>query len=66
MAESYVHSFKTEMIADPAWRTRAQLELAIVECIAWFIRDRLHSALGDIPPVEFEKFAAPRCRSIAR
>lgn len=37
------------------WRTRSQLELAIVEYIGWFNHDRLHQALGDIPPVEFER-----------
>jgi integrase-like protein len=36
MAESFVDSFKTELIADRVWRTRAHLELAIVEYVAWF------------------------------
>ena len=36
MAESFVDSFKTELIADRVWRTRSQLELAIVEYISWF------------------------------
>ncbi len=54
MAESFVDSFKTELIADRVWRTRAQLELAVVEYISWFNHDRLHQALADIPPVEFE------------
>jgi len=39
------------------WRTRAQLEIAIVEYIGWFNHDRLHQALGDIPPAEFEQAA---------
>ena len=64
MAESFVDSFKTELIADRVWRTRTQLELAIVEYVAWFNNDRLHEALGDIPPAEFETLAAsPRLRS---
>ena len=54
MAESFVDSFKTELIADRVWRTRAQLELAVVEYISWLNHDRLHQALADIPPVEFE------------
>jgi putative transposase len=66
VAESFVDSFKTELIADRVWRTRAQLELAIVEYISWFNHDRLHSTLGDIPPVEFEALAARRIRTIAR
>jgi putative transposase len=59
MAESFVDSFKTELIADRVWRTRAQLELAVVEYISWFNHDRLHESLGDIPPVEFEQAAVP-------
>jgi putative transposase len=54
MAESFVDSFKTELIADRAWRTRSQLELAIVEWVGWFNDVRLHESLGDLPPAEFE------------
>ena len=36
LAESFVDSFKTELIADRVWRTRSQLELAIVEYLGWF------------------------------
>jgi putative transposase len=54
LAESFVDSFKTELIADRVWRTRSQLELAIVEWVGWFNHVRLHQALGDIPPAEFE------------
>jgi len=54
MAESFVDTFKTELIADRVWRTRTQLELAIIEWVAWFNNDRLHESLGDLPPAEFE------------
>jgi putative transposase len=60
LAESFVDSFKTELISDRVWRTREQLEFAIVEYLGWFNHDRLHSALGDIPPAEFEALYAPR------
>ena len=53
-AESFVDSFKTELIQDRIWRTRTQLELAIVEYVAWFNNERLHTSLGGIPPAEFE------------
>src|SRR4051794_3800257 len=36
LAESFVDSFKTELITDRVWRTRLQLELAVVEYISWF------------------------------
>jgi putative transposase len=55
LAESFVDSYKTELIADRVWRSRAQLELATVEYVGWFNHERLHEALGDIPPVEFEQ-----------
>ena len=57
MAESFVDTFKTELIADRVWRTRGQLELAIVEWVAWFNTARLHQSLGDLPPLEFEQQA---------
>jgi Integrase core domain len=41
------------------WRSRAELELATVEWVAWFNTARLHGSLGDIPPVEFETLNAP-------
>jgi putative transposase len=58
LAESFVDSYKTELIADRVWRSRSHLELATVECIAWFNNERLHESLGDIPPVEFEQLYA--------
>ena len=54
LAESFVDTFKTELIEDRVWRTQTQLELAIVEWVAWFNNDRLHESLGDLPPAEFE------------
>ncbi len=58
MAESFVDSFKTELIADRVWRARSQLELATVEYVGWFNNERLHEALGDLPPAEFEALHA--------
>ena len=55
LAESFVDSFKTELIRDRVWRTRSQLELAIVEYVAWFNNERIHTSLGGVPPAEFEK-----------
>ncbi len=57
-AESFVDSFKTELIADRIWSSRSQLELAIVEYVAWFNSERLHEALGDRPPREIEDLYA--------
>jgi len=60
LAESFVDSFKTELITDRVWRTRSQLELAIVEYLGWFNNARLHESLGDIPPAEYEQQHADR------
>lgn len=54
LAESFVDSFKTELIKDRVWRTNSQLELAIVEYVAWFNTRRLHTSIGDRPPLEHE------------
>jgi putative transposase len=50
LAESFADSFKTELIADRVWRTRSQLELAVVEYIGWYNGARLHESFVDIPP----------------
>ena len=42
------------------WRSRSQLELATVEWVSWYNHERLHEALGDIPPVEFEQLHQAR------
>ncbi len=60
LAESFVDSFKTELIADRVWRTRSQLELAVVEYIGWYNAARLHESLDDIPPIEYEERHALR------
>jgi transposase InsO family protein len=64
MAESFVDSFKTELISDRVWRTRTQLELAIVEYVGWFNTTRLHESLGDLPPAEFETLSPSRTEDL--
>jgi putative transposase len=55
LAESFVDSFKTELIKDRVWRSRTELELAIVKYIGWFNKARLHSKLGYLTPIEYER-----------
>jgi len=64
LAESFIDSFKTELISDRVWQTRSQLELAVVEYVSWFNHDRLHESLSDLPPAEFENLKARQCSSI--
>jgi putative transposase len=61
-AESFVDSFKTELISDRTWTSRTQLELAIVEYVAWFNNERIHENLGDRPPREIEELYAVKTR----
>lgn len=61
-AESFVDTFKTELIADRTWTSRSQLELALVRYVAWFNDTRLHESLGDQPPREIEELYAVKTR----
>lgn len=54
MAESLIGTFKAELIDRHCWRRRDQVEFAVVEWVSWYNTRRLHSAIGDIPPTEFE------------
>ncbi len=55
MAEALNGTFKAELIyLHGPWRTRTSTELAIVEWIDWYNSARLHSSIGDIPPLEYE------------
>jgi putative transposase len=55
LSESFVDSYKTELIADRVWRTHQQLELRTVAYVGWFNHRRLHSSIGNRPPVEHER-----------
>jgi transposase InsO family protein len=54
LAESFFASLKGECLDHQPWPTRAAARHATVEYIAWFNGSRLHSALGYMPPNEFE------------
>ena len=54
MAEALNGTFKAELVhLHGPWRTRAQVEKAIIDWIYWY-NERLHGEIGDCPPAEYE------------
>jgi putative transposase len=53
--ESFWGSMQIELLNRKKWRTKIELSIAMAEWIEHFYNpERLHSALGYLPPVEFE------------
>ena len=59
LAETVNGYYKTELVRGPArpgpWKTVEDLELATLGWVHWHNTQRLHSYLGDVPPIEFEQ-----------
>ena len=59
LMESTIGLYKTEVIVhekptDRMWSGRAEVEKATASWVHWFNTSRLHTSIGDVPPVEFE------------
>jgi hypothetical protein len=54
-AEAVNAAYKTELITPrKPWRCVDEDELATAEWVAWYNQERLHVALGYVPPAEYE------------
>jgi putative transposase len=55
MAETVIGLYKSELItAQGPWRCADDVELATLAWVHWWNTARLHSAIGHVPPAEFE------------
>ena len=56
LAETVVGLYKTELIRRRGpWRSLEQVELATAEWVDWWNQRRLHGAIDNLPPAEFER-----------
>jgi transposase InsO family protein len=56
LCESTIGLFKTEAIDidGPAWRDRREVEWQVARWVHWYNTTRLHSSIGNLPPIEYE------------
>lgn len=55
LAEAVNAAYKSELInRGKPWRCIDDVELSTAEWVAWYNQERLHEALGYVPPVEYE------------
>jgi putative transposase len=56
LAETVIGLYKTECVRpDGPFKTVDELELATLSWVHWWNEQRLHGALGHIPPMEYEQ-----------
>jgi len=61
VVESFFASLKTELVHEARWQTRAEAKSAVVAWIeGWYNRERMHSTLGYLSPVAFERQIATK------
>ena len=66
LCESTIGLFKTEAIdiEGPAWSDRREFEWQVARWVHWYNAARLHSSIGNLPPIEYED-AHRQARTVA-
>jgi putative transposase len=54
LAESVNGLYTAEVIHRQTWRSLEQIELVTAEWVEWWNQRRLHTAIDDLPPAEYE------------
>jgi putative transposase len=55
MAEAWVATFKSELVDDRRFPSFEHAEHEVLEWIGFYNDERLHEALDDLPPAEYEE-----------
>ena len=57
MAEAWVATFKNELVDGRRFPSFEHVEHETLEWIGFYNDERLHEALGDLPPAEYEQLS---------
>jgi transposase InsO family protein len=63
MAEAWVATFKSELVDGRRFPSFEHAEHEVLHWIAFYNGERLHEALGDLPPAEYEELNIKRDNS---
>ncbi len=65
MCESFFATLETELIERKSFRNQAEARMAVFDFIeAWYNLHRRHSALGQLPPLNYEREHALQLESL--
>jgi putative transposase len=63
MAEAWVATFKSELVDGRRFPSFEHVEHEVLYWISFYNGERLHEALGDLPPAEYEELNIKRDNS---